>query len=77
MKAKDQAIKMASDIIEKTASPAEAIEVAGIILAAGIGILSAYAKQGKLSDNLLLALIEDLRGLDSELSALWKQRASN
>jgi hypothetical protein len=77
MKAKEQAVKMASDIIEKTTSPAEAIEVAGIIMAAGMGILSAYAKQGRLSDNLMLALLEDLELLKSELSGVFQSRAKN
>ena len=73
--AKEQAMKMAEEIISKTTTPQEAIEVAGIILAAGIGILSAFAKQGKLSDNMLLALIEDLKGLESDLSTVYKTRA--
>lgn len=77
MKAKEQAVKMASDIIEKTTSPSEAIEVAGIIMAAGMGILSAYAKQGKLSDNLMLALLEDLELLKGDLTQVFQSRARN
>lgn len=77
MKAKEQAVKMASDIIEKTTSPSEAIEVAGIIMAAGMGILSAYAKQGKLSDNLMLALLEDLELLKGDLTQVFQSRSRN
>ena len=69
MTPKEQALKLAKQINELSATPDDKFAIAAILIATGLGIASNLLKSGKIIPMRGLSLVEDLRE--------WTERTQN
>lgn len=68
---KEQVLEICANLQKQNLSTSDMLAAAAILSGAGLGIAVSLAKDGKLSDVLLLSLMEDLSQVQADLKAAY------